>query len=268
MLEPSNPMATTSSSPSSSSSSTPHSSPSPSLSPSATPPRQHILLEPPSSKKKKNRTNVFRVIRTVFRSFPIFTTPSVVACKIPVIHPGLGLPDPHHNTSRITGTLFGYRKGRVSLSIQENPKCLPSLVVELAMQTTTLQKELSLGMVRIALETEKQPRSDNNNNKTEKNTDILEEPLWTMYCKGEKTGYGVRREASEEDLNVMELLRPVSMGAGVLPGNSELEGSDGEMAYMRAYFERVIGSKDSETFYMLSPEGNNGPELSFFFVRV
>ncbi|XP_010431935.1 PREDICTED: protein MIZU-KUSSEI 1-like [Camelina sativa] len=262
MVESSNPMA----SPSSSSSSS--SSPSPSSSTPTTPPRQHLLVEPPSSKKKKNRTNVFRVLRTVFRSFPIFTTPSV-ACKIPAIHPGLGLPDPHHNTSRITGTLFGYRKGRVSLSIQENPKCLPSLVVELAMQTTTLQKELSLGMVRIALETEKQPRSDNNtNNKTEKKTDILEEPLWTMYCKGEKTGYGVRREASEEDLNVMELLRPVSMGAGVLPGNSELEGPDGEMAYMRAYFERVIGSKDSETFYMLSPEGNNGPELSFFFVRV
>ncbi|CAH2075994.1 unnamed protein product [Thlaspi arvense] len=258
-------MATTSS-PSSSSNNIPPSSPTT----MTTPPRQHIHLEPPSSKKKKNRSNVFRVLRTVFRSFPIFTTPAV-ACKIPVIHPGLGLPDPHHNTSRITGTLFGYRKGRVSLSIQETPKSLPSLVVELAMQTTTLQKELSSGMVRIALETEKQPRVDNNNNnnnKTEKKTDILDEPLWTMYCKGEKTGYGVRREANEEDLNVMELLRPVSMGAGVLPGNSELEGPDGEMAYMRAYFERVIGSKDSETFYMLSPEGNNGPELSFFFVRV
>ncbi|KAL1190309.1 Protein MIZU-KUSSEI 1 [Cardamine amara subsp. amara] len=263
MVESSNPM-TTSSSSSSSSSSIPPSSPATTI----TRPRQNILLEPPPCKKKKNKTSVFRVLRTVFRSFPIFTTPAV-ACKIPVIHPGLGLPDPHHNTTRITGTLFGYRKGRVSFSIQENPKCLPTLVVELAMQTTTLQKELSTGMVRIALETEKQARGDNHNNKTEKNTtDILEEPLWTMYCKGEKTGYGVRREANEEDLNVMELLRPVSMGAGVLPGNSELEGPDGEMAYMRAYFERVIGSKDSETFYMLSPEGNNGPELSFFFVRV
>ncbi|ESQ53207.1 hypothetical protein EUTSA_v10025971mg [Eutrema salsugineum] len=267
----SNPTATSSSS--SSASSVPPSSPSPSpAATTTTPPRQHVLLEPPSSKKKKNRSNVFRVLRTVFRSFPIFTTPAV-ACKIPVIHPGLGLPDPHHNTSRVTGTLFGYRKGRVSLSIQETPKCLPSLVVELAMLTTTLQKELSTGMVRIALETEKPPRVDHNhnnhhNNKAEKKTDILEEPLWTMYCKGEKTGYGVKREANEEDLNVMELLRPVSMGAGVLPGNSELEGPDGEMAYMRAYFERVIGSKDSETFYMLSPEGNNGPELNFFFVRV
>ncbi|XP_013627328.1 PREDICTED: protein MIZU-KUSSEI 1 [Brassica oleracea var. oleracea] len=264
MKESPKPMATSSSS-SSSFSSIPPSSPSSSPATTTTPPRQNNLLEPPSSKKKKNKSNVFRVLRTVFRSFPIFTTSSI-ACKIPVINPGLGVADPHHNTSRVTGTLFGYRKGRVSLSIQETPKCLPSLVVELAMQTITFQKELSMGMVRIALETEKQP--NNNNNKTEKNTNILDEPLWTMYCKGDKTGYGVRREANDEDLSVMELLRPVSMGAGVLPGNSESEGPDGEMAYMRAYFERVVGSKDSETFYMLSPEGNNGPELSFFFVRV
>ncbi|CAN8276571.1 unnamed protein product [Cochlearia groenlandica] len=273
MSESSNQMATTSPSSSfSSSSSTSSNSPSSqSPSPTTTLPRQHNLLEPQPLKKKKNKSNVFRVLRTVFRSFPIFTTPAV-ACKIPVIHPGLGLPDPHHNTSRITGTLFGYRKGRVSFSIQENPQCLPSLIVELAMPTTTFQKELNTGMVRIALETEKQPRANNNNNNNNKNekvkTNILDEPLWTMYCKGEKTGYGVKREANDDDLNAMELLRPVSMGAGVLPGNSESEGPDGEIAYMRAYFERVIGSKDSETFYMLSPEGNNGPEVSFFFVRI
>lgn len=175
----------------------------------------------------------------------------------------MGLPDSQKTTSgtRITGTLFGYRKGRVSLSIQENPRCLPSLVLELALQTNVLQKELGSGMVRIALECEKRLEKDK--------TKIFEEGLWTMYSNGKKTGYGVRREANEDDLLVMELLKAVSMGAGVLPGNSETEGPDGEMAYMRAYFERVIGSKDSETLYMLSPEGShNGPELSIFFVRI
>lgn len=160
----------------------------------------------------------------------------------------------------MSGTLFGYRKGRVSLSIQENPKCLPSLVVELAMHTNVLQKELGTGMVRIALECEKRTEKDK--------VKLLEEPLWTMYCNGKKTGYGVKREASEEDLHVMELLRPVSMGAGVLPSNHEAEGPDDELAYIRAYFDHVVGSRDSETLYMLSPEGNNGPELSIFFVRV
>lgn len=124
-----------------------------------------------------------------------------------------------------------------------------------------LQKELGSGMVRLALECEK--RSDKDK------TNVFEEPLWTMYSNGKKTGYGVRREANEEDLYVMELLKAVSMGAGVLPGNSDTEGPDGELAYMRAYFERVIGSKDSETLYMLSPDGsNNGPELTIFFVRI
>ncbi|KAH7520702.1 hypothetical protein FEM48_Zijuj08G0173200 [Ziziphus jujuba var. spinosa] len=165
------------------------------------------------------------------------------------------------NGTRITGTLFGYRKGRVSLSLQESPKCVPSVIVELAMQTSILQKEMSSGMVRIALECEK--RAD-----AKDKTRIMDETLWTMYCNGKKTGYGVKREPTEEDLSVMEVLKPVSMGAGVLPGNSETEGPDGELAYMRAHFERVVGSRDSETLYMLSPDGNNGPELSIFFVRI
>ncbi|XP_057970560.1 protein MIZU-KUSSEI 1 [Malania oleifera] len=224
--------------------------------PPPTPPRPSVSLVQPSQKKRHKPTKVFRVFRSVFRSLPIITP----VCKLPAL-PG-GLPDSHRHGSgnRVTGTLYGYRKGRVSLSVQENPRTLPTTVVELALQTNVLQKEMSMGMVRIALECEKRGEKDK--------TKLMEEPVWTMFCNGKKGGYGVRREAAEEDLNVMELLRAVSMGAGVLPGNSETEGPDGELAYMRAHFERVVGSRDSETLYMLSPEGNNGPELSIFFVRI
>ncbi|XP_073047307.1 protein MIZU-KUSSEI 1 [Primulina huaijiensis] len=223
---------------------------------SAAPPPQALTLLQPSSKKKTKPVKVFRVFRSVFRSFPIITP----ACKLPSL-PGGRLPDTRATAgARVTGTLFGYRKGRVSLSIQENPRTLPTLVLELAMQTQVLQKEMSLGMVRIALECEKRAEKDK--------TKLVDEPLWTMFCNGKKIGYGVKREATEEDLHVMEVLKAVSMGAGVLPGRSEVEGPDGEMAYMRAHFERVVGSKDSETLYMLSPDGNNGPELSIFFVRI
>ncbi|XP_062147541.1 protein MIZU-KUSSEI 1 [Alnus glutinosa] len=220
-----------------------------------TPGRQQISLVQPSQ-KKQHRTKVLRLFRNVFRSFPIITP----ACKMGNLP--LGIPDGHRSTSgtRVTGTLFGYRKGRVSLSMQENPRCLPTIVIELAMQTNVLQKEMSSGMVRIALECEKRLEKGK--------TRLLEEVLWTMYCNGKKTGYGLKREATDEDLNVMELLRPVSMGAGVLPGNSEVDGLDSELAYIRAHFERVVGSRDSETLYMLSPEGNTGPELSIFFVRI
>ncbi|XP_050379422.1 protein MIZU-KUSSEI 1 [Argentina anserina] len=214
-------------------------------------------LEQPSI-KKKNKTKVFRVFRSVLRSLPIITP---TACKMPSL-PGGRLDSNRTVTSgvRVSGTLFGYRKGRVSLSIQESSKTLPSFVLELAMQTNVLQKEMSSGMVRIALECEKRGDKDK--------TSIMDEPVWTMFCNGKKTGYAVKREATEEDLNVMEVLKAVTMGAGVLPGKSDVEGPDGEMAYMRALFERVVGSKDSETLYMMSPEGNNGPELSIFFVRI
>lgn len=221
------------------------------------PPPPTSLLQP-STKKKGSKPKVLRVFRSVFRSFPIIAP---AACKFHSLPGGL-LPESRAGGgTRVTGTLFGYRKGRVSLSIQENPKTLPTLVVELAMQTNTLQREMSVGMVRIALECEKRPDKDK--------TKVLEEPVWTMYCNGKKNGYGLKRDATEEDLYVMEVLKAISMGAGVLPGKSgEAEGPDSEMAYMRAHFERVVGSKDSETLYMLSPDGNHGPELSIFFVRI
>ncbi|KAK4417275.1 protein MIZU-KUSSEI 1 [Sesamum alatum] len=229
--------------------------PGPSSPPPPPPPPSALTLVQPS-KKKSRPSKVFRVFRNVFRSFPIITP----ACKFPSLPSGR-LPDSKVIAgARITGTLFGYRKGRVSLSIQENSRTLPTLVLELAMQTHILQKEMSLGMVRIALECDKRDDRDK--------TELMEEPLWSMFCNGKKIGYGVKREASEEDLHVMEVLKAVSMGAGVLPGRSEVEGPDGELAYMRAHFDRVVGSKDSETLYMLSPDGNNGPELSIFFVRV
>ncbi|XP_058179489.1 protein MIZU-KUSSEI 1 [Rhododendron vialii] len=222
-------------------------------------PNHPSSLVQPSNKKKQKSIKVFRAIRSVLRSFPIVNTPT---CKFSSL-PGGVLPEVHRSSgssNRVTGTLFGYRKGRVSLSIQENPRTLPTTVVELAMQMNVLQKEMSLGLVRIALECDKRPEKEK--------MKLLEEPMWAMYCNGKKNGYGVKREASEEDLQVMELLKAISMGAGVLPGKSDVNGPDGELAYIRAHFERMVGSKDSETFYMLSPDGNNGPELSIFFVRV
>ncbi|KAM3327475.1 protein MIZU-KUSSEI 1 [Capsicum galapagoense] len=254
--EPSQPSSTPRTSVSSTSSSSFSSKNPPPAPPPKTP--SLSLLEPANSTKKKNQTRVFRVFRNVFRSFPIITP----ACRLPSL-PGGQLPESNSRIiagSRITGTFFGYRKGRVSLSIQESSRTLPTVVVELALLTNVLQKEMNLGMVRIALECEKRDKKEK--------IDLLEEPLWTMYCNGKKNGYGVKREATEEDLNVMEILKPVSMGAGVLPGKSDVEGPDGEMTYMRAHFERVVKSKDAETLYMLSPDANDGPELSIFFVRI
>ncbi|XP_047325216.1 protein MIZU-KUSSEI 1-like [Impatiens glandulifera] len=226
--------------------------------PNPPPPPPPPPLQQPSNKKKNKptTTKVFRVFRSVFRTFPIITP---TACQFPILVGGGVLPDHRGggvSSNRVTGTLFGQRKGKASLLIQENSNTLPTAVVELAIQTNLLQKEMSVGMVRIALECEKRPEKER--------TELLEEPMWTMYSNGKTSGYGVRREPNEQDLKVMEILRAVSMGAGVLPA---LDG-DGELAYVRAHYERVVGSKDSETFYMLSPDGRNVPELSIFFVRI
>lgn len=118
-----------------------------------------------------------------------------------------------------------------------------------------------LGLVRIALECEK---NSNNNIKKMK---LIDEPIWTLFCNGRKSGYAVKREATDDDLNVIQTLHATSMGAGVIPARDS-SGEGGELAYMRACFERVVGSKDSETYYMMSPDGNSGPELSIFFVRI
>uniref|UniRef100_A0A803MMX0 Protein MIZU-KUSSEI 1 n=2 Tax=Chenopodium quinoa TaxID=63459 RepID=A0A803MMX0_CHEQI len=217
-------------------------------------PQGPISLQAPSQRKNPTKSNkLLRRVRSVFRSFPIVSP----TCRIPMSG---RINDGHvHGGTRITGTLFGFRKARVNLAIQENPRCLPMLLLELAIPTGKLLQDMGLGLVRIALECEKHP-SDK--------TKLIEEPIWTMYCNGKKTGYGIKREPTDDDLSVMQMLHAVSMGAGVLPSGEGVETPDGELTYMRSFFERVIGSKDSETYYMMNPDGSNGPELSIFFVRI
>ena len=228
--------------------------------PSPTYTRPPISLQPSHNKKnqpsKSNR--LFRRFRSVFRSFPIINIPS---CKMTVsLHGGRSNDGHIHGGTRMTGTLFGFRKARVNLAIQENSRCLPALLLELAIPTGKLLQDMGMGLVRVALECEKHP-----NEKTK----IIDEPIWSLYCNGRKSGYAVKREATDDDLNVMQMLHAVSMGAGVLPSEVTSDQQEsGDLMYMRAHFERVVGSKDSETYYMLNPDGNNGPELSIFFVRI
>lgn len=119
-------------------------------------------------------------------------------------------------------------------------------------------QDMGTGLLRVALECEKKPGE---------RTRLLEEQIWSAFVNGRKIGYAQRREPNEPDLHVLQLLHAVSMGAGVLPPELS-DPTDGELTYMRAHFDRVVGSRDSETFYMLNPDGNSGPELSIFFVRL
>ncbi|XP_014500113.1 protein MIZU-KUSSEI 1 [Vigna radiata var. radiata] len=187
----------------------------------------------------------------MFKLFPMLTS----GCKMVAL---LGRPRKMLKDSATTGTIFGYRKGRVSLAIQEDTRQMPIFLIELPMLASALNKEMASDIMRIALESETKSSRKK----------LMEEFVWAVYCNGRKVGYSIRRkQMSDDELHVMQHLRGVSMGAGVLPTASDHKDSDGEMTYMRARFERVVGSKDSEALYMINPDGAQGPELSIFFVR-
>ncbi|KAG7659789.1 Protein MIZU-KUSSEI 1-like plant [Arabidopsis suecica] len=150
----------------------------------------------------------------------------------------------------VTGTFFGHRRGHVSFCLQDDTRLSspPLLLLELAVPTAALAREMEEGFLRIALRSKSNRRSS-----------IFNVPVWSMYCNGRKFGYAVRRETTENDVGFLRLMQSVSVGAGVIP--------NGETLYLRAKFERVTGSSDSESFHMVNQGGGYGQELSIFLSR-
>ncbi|XP_004508591.1 protein MIZU-KUSSEI 1 [Cicer arietinum] len=167
--------------------------------------------------------------------------------------------------SRVVGTLFGYRRGHVHFAFQKDPTSQPAFLIELATPISGLVREMASGLVRIALECDKVVNKEKEGEK--KSLRLLQEPVWRTYCNGKKCGFANRRECGEKDWDILKAVEPISMGAGVLP-SAEAGCSDGEVMYMRARFERIVGSRDSEAFYMMNPDSNGAPELSVYLLRV
>ncbi|QCE13156.1 protein MIZU-KUSSEI 1-like [Vigna unguiculata] len=160
----------------------------------------------------------------------------------------------------ITGTIFGYRKGKVSFCIQANSNSSnPILLLELAVPTSVLAKEMRGGNLRIVLES-----SCNNNSN---NSNLFSSPLWRMYCNGRKVGYAVKRRPSNGDFEALSLMSSVAVGTGVINSCKELQHQEDELMYLRANFQRVRGSSNSESFHLIDPEGSIAQELSIFFFR-
>ncbi|EXC28038.1 hypothetical protein L484_022271 [Morus notabilis] len=163
---------------------------------------------------------------------------------------------------RVVGTLFGSRRGHVHFAFQKDPNSQPAFLIELATPISGLVKEMASGLVRIALECDKEKEEE------KKGVRLLEEPVWRTYCNGKKCGFATRRDCGAKEWKILKAVEPISMGAGVLPGIEDEAGSDGELMYMRAKFERIVGSRDSEAFYMMNPDSNGAPELSIYLLRV
>ncbi|KAI3521885.1 hypothetical protein L1887_11360 [Cichorium endivia] len=164
---------------------------------------------------------------------------------------------------KVVGTLFGSRRGHVHFAFQKNPTSQPAFLIELQTPISGLVKEMASGLVRIALECDKE---DEKIKKVGNSKRLLEECVWRTYCNGKKCGFATKRECGEKEWKVLKAVEPISMGAGVLPAGDEED--EGEMMYMRAKFERVVGSRDSEAFYMMNPDSNGAPELSIYMLRI
>ncbi|KAL5053521.1 hypothetical protein RYX36_034203 [Vicia faba] len=167
-------------------------------------------------------------------------------------------------STTITGTIFGYRKGKISFCIQSNlNSTTPILLLELALPTSTLAREMRGGTLRISLESS----GDNGRSST-----LLSTPFWTMYCNGKKVGYAVKRKPSNTDFEVLSLMSSVDVGTGVLKCKKRVNGEeDDEVMYLRGSFKRVSGgsSDQCESFHLIDHERDDNihQELSIFFFR-
>ncbi|XP_062116894.1 protein MIZU-KUSSEI 1 [Humulus lupulus] len=194
--------------------------------------------------------------------------------------------------NRVVGTLFGSRRGHVHFAFQKDPNSEPAFLIELATPISGLVREMASGLVRIALECDKEREREEEKLKKGGRgggVRLLEENIWRTYCNGKKSGFATRRNCGPKDWKILKAVEPISMGAGVLPGlglveennnsnDNKASGSDngggdgggggGELMYMRAKFERIVGSRDSEAFYMMNPDSNGAPELSIYLLRV
>ncbi|KAK8648826.1 hypothetical protein V6N13_129568 [Hibiscus sabdariffa] len=164
------------------------------------------------------------------------------------------------STSTITGTFFGYRKGRVSFCLHDDTRSSPLLLLELGIPTAYLAREMQHGLLRIALECEKSKERSSS-------CWLYNVPLWSMYCNGRKVGFAIKRQMSVNDAAVLKMMQSVSVGAGVLPVGQKCEEDAGELMYMRASFQRVVGSPHSHSFHMITPLGSTAQELSIFLFR-
>ncbi|KAF5464098.1 hypothetical protein F2P56_014206 [Juglans regia] len=176
------------------------------------------------------------------------------------------------SSTTIVGTIFGFRHGKVRLCIQTSYNSTNSvLLLQLAVPTTTLAREMQGSILRIALESTA-TRQGFSSTTAGNSCSLLSMPVWKMYCNGRKVGFAVKRQPSKADMEALRVMSAdhVVVGAGVISGK-ELQRED-ELMYLRANFERVCGSANSESFHLIDQDGSStsstGQELiSIFFFR-
>lgn len=109
------------------------------------------------------------------------------------------------------------------------------------------------GSIRFAFECKADPGS------ASASDPLLAMAAWTMYCNGRKLGFAVKREPSRADVELLQKMQNVVVGAGLAADH---------VMYLRGKFERFHASANSDSFHLIDPDAaSNGQELSFYFLR-
>ena len=110
----------------------------------------HLLLQ--QQQQPPHQTNKLSILVHSFLNIFIFPT-MTLACKWLAIPSNLSITP--LLSRKATGTLFYSHRGHISFVVQLDLCAEPLLLVELAMSTTSFIKEMSSGLVCIALECDK-----------------------------------------------------------------------------------------------------------------
>ncbi|CAN6471624.1 unnamed protein product [Victoria cruziana] len=227
----------------------------------------HILVHHTPSKKQPPPISISHLLRFSLIQCCSTTSTTAATAPAPAAPTTTGSSSdataddrPSISGTTVTGTFYGHRRGHVSLCLQQDRLATtPPLLLDLAIPTKLLAKEMHSGIVRIALETDR--RRDGPQSETGADPPLHSVPVWTTFCNGRRLGYAVKRRVSEKDRLILKTVQSTSVGAGVIPSE------DGEVMYMRAGFRRVVGSADSESYHLINPDGTGGQELSVFLLR-
>jgi uncharacterized protein (TIGR01570 family) len=168
--------------------------------------------------------------------------------------------DARQHCAIIVGTIFGSRGGRVTFCVQRDPAVPPPFLFELSVPMQSIAAEMGSGLLRIALECHRSSATDGRS-----------KSVWTASCNGRDVGHAMRRPPTDWERGVLESMRAMTTGVGALPpATAQEERSGEEVLYMRATYERIVGSKDAVSYHLISPRtagGSPPQELSVFLLR-
>ncbi|KAH6762047.1 MIZU-KUSSEI-like protein of unknown function [Perilla frutescens var. hirtella] len=196
---------------------------------------------------------------------------SASTCSSPATPATAPFAPPRSSRTMVIGTIFGHRRGgHVWFCVQQDRLTIkPTLLLELSIPTSSLIQEMQCGLVRIALEFNAGDSASSELSRCP----LHSVPLWTLFCNGRKLGFAVRRKLTQQSKIMLKTMQNITVGAGVIPckfglGFGSGSGSDEkEIMYMRANYECVLGSADSESFHLINLDDGPGQELSIFLLR-